>query len=366
MHGTGFLAGKPRRQAISMLSGRTLKNSHLPLEGTKFGEPGEVALIRGDHRRAHSRGARRNQRIVCQTSVPDRFVAISSRQARQYSSGLSPVTEGRNQNPFDPVEVALHSCQRLSNAARRSSDLFLEHHSTEPKRSIDREPPQRQDGIVSPTHSANVDRGIEQGSSHLAIQFSENVFDFAAASEETLVGLESEPIAFVFGDRQVERPFDSLSLGLCSQRFLSAFNFYRIQWKVFMRPIPCCGHRTSLVSCDRIPLYVHIFNIRVHISSIKITAMRMLWCWRCKREVPMLDSVEFSEVLSKQDLTKRNFKERFANSLAEYEKITGFKETNLNALYHHELSLYGPPCKRCGKPLRTPQAKLCGSCMAAR
>lgn len=94
--------------------------------------------------------------------------------------------------------------------------------------------------------------------------------------------------------------------------------------------------------------------------------MRMLWCWRCKREVPMLDSVEFSEVPSKQDLTKRNFKERFANSLAEYERITGFKETNLNALYHHELSLYGPPCKRCGKPLRTPKAKLCGSCMAAR
>jgi hypothetical protein len=95
-------------------------------------------------------------------------------------------------------------------------------------RSIDREPPpQRQDGIVSPTHSASVDRGIEQGSSHLAIQFSETVFDFSAASEETLVGLESEPIAFVFGDRQVERPFDSLSLGLCSQSLLSAFNFYK-------------------------------------------------------------------------------------------------------------------------------------------
>jgi hypothetical protein len=100
-----------------------------------------------------------------------------------------------------------------------------EHHGTEPKRSSDREPPQRQDGIVSPIHSANVDRGIEQGSSHLAIQFPENVFDFAGASEETLVGRESEPIAFVFGDRQVERPFDSFRLGLCSQSLLNALNF---------------------------------------------------------------------------------------------------------------------------------------------
>src|ERR1700730_15271826 len=112
MHGIGFLAGKLRSQALSILSRRTLKNSHLPLEGTKFGEPGEVAL---------------------------------------------------------------HSFQRLSNAARCSSIEFLEHHSTEPKRSIDREPPQRQDGTVSPTHSANVDRGIEQGSSHLAIQLAERL-----------------------------------------------------------------------------------------------------------------------------------------------------------------------------------------------
>ncbi len=80
----------------------------------------------------------------------------------------------------------------------------------------------------------------------------------------------------------------------------------------------------------------------------------------------MLDSVEFSQILSKQDLTKLNLKERFAQFLAEYERITGFKETNPNAVYHHELSLYGPPCKRCGKPLRTPRAKLCGSCMAAQ
>jgi hypothetical protein len=49
-------------------------------------------------------------------------------------------------------------------------------------------------------------------------------------------------------------------------------------------------------------------------------------------------------------------------ALVVYEALTGFRETNPNALYHHRLSLYGPECPQCKKPLRTPQARFCALC----
>jgi hypothetical protein len=107
--------------------------------------------------------------------------------------------------------------------------------------------------------------------------------------------------------------------------------------------------------------------------------MKFLWCWRCKTEMPMLDEEEFAEVSRLRASGIRDakkYREQYGVSLSDfssgkhfrpmlecYERLTGMKETNSNAVMHHRLSLYGPPCKRCGKPLRTPQAKLCGSCM---
>ncbi len=101
------------------------------------------------------------------------------------------------------------------------------------------------------------------------------------------------------------------------------------------------------------------------------TDMRPLWCWRCQMVIPMLDEDEFSQVSTllrdgledfKSGRLKGSRDVSFAAALQEYERITGFAETNGNALWHHRISLLGPDCDGCGHPLRTPVAQHCASC----
>ena len=93
----------------------------------------------------------------------------------------------------------------------------------------------------------------------------------------------------------------------------------------------------------------------------------------------MLDETEYAEILQLYGEGMRATKqfrekwglpleevgptERMRPLLTRYEQLTGYVETVPNTVMHHRLSMYGPPCKRCGKPLRTPAAKLCGACM---
>ena len=107
---------------------------------------------------------------------------------------------------------------------------------------------------------------------------------------------------------------------------------------------------------------------------------RTIYCWRCRMDIPMLTEEEWQvsylanaveQIKTYRELhgcslaeaNRKGFGER---ALAVYEQITGFKETNPNALFHHRLSVYGPPCHACGKPLRTPQARYCAMCSAER
>lgn len=79
----------------------------------------------------------------------------------------------------------------------------------------------------------------------------------------------------------------------------------------------------------------------------------------------MLDDDEYGRVMS---LTAGgrpgdSHEKLYGPMLAEYERITGYREMNPNAISHHRICDYGPPCSFCGKPLRTPRARICGSCM---
>jgi hypothetical protein len=91
--------------------------------------------------------------------------------------------------------------------------------------------------------------------------------------------------------------------------------------------------------------------------------------------MPMLDEAEYavvSQLYSEGIRATKEYRERWNVPLkdtpiqeffrpvrARYKELTGMDESSHLAILHHRLSLYGPPCK----PLRTPQAKLCGACM---
>jgi len=106
--------------------------------------------------------------------------------------------------------------------------------------------------------------------------------------------------------------------------------------------------------------------------------MKMMWCWRCKSEMPMLDEEEYVQIHKlygkcmeaseefrqehRLSLEKTSMAERFTPVVKEYERMTGVSGVHHNAIMHHRISLFGEPCQYCGKPLRTPNAKLCASC----
>lgn len=96
--------------------------------------------------------------------------------------------------------------------------------------------------------------------------------------------------------------------------------------------------------------------------------MKNLWCWRCKKEVPMLNEEEH---LIATKLYRHGFQtgkctmtrqERFKGLLDYYKELSGYEEKDPNVIMHHRIVLYGSPCENCNKPYRTSKATFCAAC----
>ena len=95
--------------------------------------------------------------------------------------------------------------------------------------------------------------------------------------------------------------------------------------------------------------------------------MKVMWCWRCRMEIPMLEPDEARQVWGMHFLGWRLstavshrifdqcgdrhlvderlvFEHESGGMLREYERITGLHETSPAVMYHHLVGLYGPPC----------------------
>lgn len=94
--------------------------------------------------------------------------------------------------------------------------------------------------------------------------------------------------------------------------------------------------------------------------------MQKLWCWRCKKEVGMLDEKEFaiaSELYGKLVRTLSDDRIEIRQQLIDYYfNLTGERDLNPNSIIHHRIAMYGPPCENCGKPYRTKHASFCADC----
>ena len=75
--------------------------------------------------------------------------------------------------------------------------------------------------------------------------------------------------------------------------------------------------------------------------------MKYRWCWRCRTEVPMLNEEEYVEAHRLYGVGFRARKRRvphedaFGELLRYFTELTGFVETEPNAIMHHRDALYG-------------------------
>ena len=105
--------------------------------------------------------------------------------------------------------------------------------------------------------------------------------------------------------------------------------------------------------------------------------MKVYFCWKCERELPFLDEIEWTEIApmitsGKDELVEyRNLHNcdlatARANVTPEvskrFECITGYAGIHFDIIAHHRLSDWGAECSRCGSLLRTNKARFCAAC----
>lgn len=107
--------------------------------------------------------------------------------------------------------------------------------------------------------------------------------------------------------------------------------------------------------------------------------MKIQWCWKCKRDVPMLDENEWAIVfalhMESVNSQKRHGHEdtpenksvaldRYATFCLTLEGITGERSADpRTCIWHrHRIAARGAPCAQCGKVMRGPGASQCFEC----
>lgn len=73
-------------------------------------------------------------------------------------------------------------------------------------------------------------------------------------------------------------------------------------------------------------------------------------------------TVKLARVAENRPLKKSDQEVLYGEVSARYLKITGVSDVDPQEILRHRLSRLGPPCGKCGKELRSPQAKKCLEC----
>ena len=115
----------------------------------------------------------------------------------------------------------------------------------------------------------------------------------------------------------------------------------------------------------------------LHRSARQKVMAKTYHCWKCGIPVPMLTEAEWAivapllrvdtervkEIRGEQGISLKDALGIYhSEACAKYQEITGFAESNWNAIWHHRLEIYGPECPDCGHLLRTKDARFCANC----